>query len=260
MMNGQPNGLGLFNGLRAFVGGIGFIVGTPSVWGYALVPVAMVLFLTAGFGILGIWGASHVGDAVFGSYGTWGHLGNWALTIILALAAVLFAILLAICLAQPFSGFALEAIVSARENALTGWTNPRPGVLESTFRSLKIAVFTLSVAVPVFGALFLINFVFPAALVITLPLKFLLYAWLLAWNFLDYPLGIHRFGLRARWRWVMRHFDAFCGFGLSWAVLGLIPGIILVLLPMGVAGAAELVVEAEQTANDEGERRLDFAD
>ncbi len=249
MMNGQRDearGLGLFSGLRAFVGGIGFVLGTPSVWGYALVPIAMVLALASGLTVLGIWGAAQTSNTIFGSStGSWAQLGSWTLTIFLALVAITFAILLSLCLAQPLSGFALEAIVSAREKALTGWAAPRPGVLESTLRGMRIALLTLGVAVPIFGILFAINFFFPPALVVTVPLKFLLCAWLLAWNFLDYPLGIHRLGLRARLRWVMRHFDAFCAFGLAWAVLALVPGILLVLLPMGVAGAAELVVEAE---------------
>ena len=45
-----------------------------------------------------------------------------------------------------------------------------------------------------------------------------------------------------------RHFGAVTAFGAAWALLVIVPGIVLVLLPMGVAGAARLVVEAEGAA------------
>jgi CysZ protein len=241
----QP-GLGISSGLRAFAGGIGFVVGTPSVWGYALVPITVGVVLACGLSILGFWGSAYVSNSLFASStGFWGQVGSWALTLLLALPAVLVAILLSLCLAQPLSGFALEAMVSARERALTGWSGPRPGIVESTLRGTQVALFTLAVAVPVFAVLMLVTFMFPPAAIVTVPLKFFVYAWLLAWNFLDYPLGMHRLGLQARVRWVLQHFDAFCAFGLLWAVLGLVPGIVLLLLPMGVAGATQLVVEAE---------------
>ncbi len=35
-----PHKIGLFSGLEAFGRGIGFVVGTPRVWGYALVPAS----------------------------------------------------------------------------------------------------------------------------------------------------------------------------------------------------------------------------
>ena len=39
---------GIAGGLDAFVGGIGFIIKTPAVWGYALVPILITLVLMAG--------------------------------------------------------------------------------------------------------------------------------------------------------------------------------------------------------------------
>jgi len=206
----------------------------------------MVLLLTCGLGSLGVWGAMRASDAIFASSdGLWAHMGSWLTTAVLALAGIIAAIVLAICLAQPFSCFALEAIASAREKSLTGRSAPLPGILESALRGMQIAIVTLVLAVLAFGGLFLISFFFPPALVVTVPLKFLVYAWLLAWTFLDYPLGIQRLGVLARMRWVARHFDAFCTFGLAWAALAIVPGVVLLLLPMGVAGATQMVVEAD---------------
>jgi uncharacterized protein involved in cysteine biosynthesis len=43
-------------------------------------------------------------------------------------------------------------------------------------------------------------------------------------------------------RWVWRNVGAFTAFGLAWAGLVVIPGVVLLLLPMGVAGATRMVV------------------
>jgi CysZ protein len=239
--------IGIFGGLRAFFGGIGFIFTTPSVWGYAAVPAAMMLVLTCGFTLAGFWGAGRLSTAIVGeSVGTWGQVGSWLLTILMGLMALFLAVLLALCLAQPLSGFALEAISHTQERALTGRRCPPPAFLAALFMSLRIILFTAIIGAAVLAGLFILNVLFPPALVVTLPLKFLVCGWMLAWNFLDYPLSLRGGGVRGRVRWVARHFGAFSTFGLAWSILLIVPGSILLLLPMGVAGATRLVVEGEQ--------------
>jgi hypothetical protein len=98
--------VGFDDGLEAFFGGIHFIVTTPSVWLYALVPAFMVLLLACGLGWLGIWGAGQAVSAFIGqTSGFWSSAGSWTLTVLLAIPAVLFALLLAVILAQPFSAW-----------------------------------------------------------------------------------------------------------------------------------------------------------
>jgi CysZ protein len=103
----------------------------------------------------------------------------------------------------------------------------------------------LLVGGPILAVLFLINLAFPPAALVTVPLKLLVCAWMLAWDFFDYPLGLRGLGVRARLRWVGRRFGAFTAFGLAWASLVVVPGVVLLLLPMGVAGATHLVVTEE---------------
>jgi CysZ protein len=91
-------------------------------------------------------------------------------------------------------------------------------------------------------ALFVVEFFFPPAAIVTVPLKMLVCSWMVAWNLLDYPLGLRGMALLARLHWVGRHFGAFTLFGFLWAVVAVVPGIILVLLPMGVAGATQMVI------------------
>jgi uncharacterized protein involved in cysteine biosynthesis len=235
--------LGIGSGFRAFAGGIGFILGTPAVWPWALVPMTMMLFLSCVLGLAGVWGAARTTTALFGSDG--GNIFSWFTILILVVPALLVAVLLALGLAQPFSGFALEAIVRAQERALTGRATEPPPFFNAFWVSIKIVTMTLIAGGFLLTILLLISFLFPPAAVVTVPLKFLLCGWLLAWDFLDYPLSLRGLGLRARWHWVRRNFDAFTVFGVAWTCLVIVPGIILILLPMGVAGATRLVVEEE---------------
>lgn len=245
----KGSSLRITDGLEGFAGGIVFVLTSPRVWGYALVPAAIAMGLFAGLSFLGFWVAEQASHALLGTpMGTWGRLGNWVIIVTLTLIGLVMAVLVSLCLAQPLSGFALDAIVYAQERAQTGSSSPPPGRLESLLRTTKVAVVTLLVGVPIFSFFFLIDWLFPPAVVITIPLKFLTGAWLLAWNFLDYPLGIRRFGIRMRLKWVFRHFEAFTVFGMLWAAFVIVPGVILVLLPMGVAGATRLVLEEETRA------------
>lgn len=237
---------GAAGGLRAFAGGIGFIIGTPAVWGYALVPVAMVLLLSCGLGVLGVWGALRLA-AVVGpeANGILSQFGLFLLKCVFVAAGLLLAFLLALGLAQPFSSFALFAIVDAQERALTGKTTPRPELADSMARTLWMTLLALVVCVPILALLFFTSLVFPPAAVVTVPLKFLLCAWLLAWNFLDYPLSLRQMGVTATLGWMGRHLGAVTAFGIAWTLLLVVPGVLFLFLPMGVAGATRLVVESD---------------
>src|SRR4051812_6002716 len=117
--------IGVVDGFRAFLGGILFIITTPSVWMYALVPILMVFVLGTVLATLGVWGSFHLGDAIFSpTDGMAAQFGGWLVKGILTLIALLLAFLIALGLAQPLSGLALDAIVRAQEYALYGWTTP----------------------------------------------------------------------------------------------------------------------------------------
>jgi CysZ protein len=240
---GEPDAVSVRDGLGAVASGIRFIVTTPSVWGYALVPIGLVAVLSCGLGLLGSWGARRAGVSLFGETPeTHGLVGGWVVTVLLGLVAWLASVLVALLLAQPLSGFALEAIALAQERALTGHATAPPSFLNALAASVKVVLATLAVGGSVLAVLFVLSFLFPPAAVVTVPLKFLVGSWLLAWGFLDYPLALRGLGVRARWDWVRGHLGAVSAFGLAWAVLLLVPGIFLLVLPMGVAGATRLVV------------------
>jgi CysZ protein len=239
--------IGFVDGVGAFFGGLGFVVGRPSTWGWALVPVlvASVLFLVLGG--LAIWGGTHLADQVAAGGSAWHEVGQWALRIVFwALGAVL-AFLVAISLAQPLSGFALDAIVRRQELALGGSAWPEQPAVASAVRSLRVTLTALALSLPVLGALALVTFLVPPASVLTIPLKFVVTGLAVAYDFLDYPLGLRGAGVRSRMGFIRDNFAAVVGFGVSAALVLLVPGVGLLVLPFGVAGAARLVMLAERS-------------
>jgi CysZ protein len=243
----HPSSLTIGDGLSAFFGGIRFIVTTPRMWPYALVPMVIMVFLTVGLTILFLWSGNRLTGAIIGTpESTWARIGGWFVTVLVALLSIVISAVLALSLAQPLSAFALEAIAEAQEEALTGHARLKPSFWISLFNSARIVMGTLLLAGLVLATLFAISFIFPPAAIVTIPLKFLVCAWLMAWDFLDYPMGLREMGVRQRLSWVRRNFDAFSAFGIAWAALIVVPGMVLVLLPMGVAGATRLIVLDEE--------------
>ena len=102
------------------------------------------------------------------------------------------------------------------------------------------------VGLPILGLLALITALAPPAAAVTVPLKFYVTALLVAWDFLDYPLGQRGLGVRQRLSWIGAHVVAVSVFGMASAAVLLIPGVGLLMLPFGVAGATRLVHAAER--------------
>jgi CysZ protein len=242
--------LGITGGLRAFLGGIGFVLSTPGVWPYAVIPALVMLVLSIGLSVLGIYAAGWMTDGIFDEekLGTWSKIGYWTVKVLFWLLGIVLAVVFGLALAQPLSGFALDAIARRQEEALTGFRRPDPPFIAGMLRGVRVAAVTVVVGGILFGGLFVVDMVFPPALAVTIPLKFLIAGWLIAWDFLDYPLGLRGLGIRARLDWFGRQFGAVTAFGAAWSLLIIVPGIVLILLPMGVAGATRMVVEADPSS------------
>jgi CysZ protein len=226
--------LGFLDGVGAFFGGFGFLASRPSMWGWALVPVVVAAVAFGGLAVamvLGIRRAYPPGD----------ETTTIVLSYMLCAVGVAVAFLLALALAQPLSGFALDVIVRRQEQALGSTTrHPEVSVAASALRALSVTLVALGITLPVLALLTLVTVLVPPASVVTLPLKFAVTGLAVAYDFLDYPLSLHALGVRERLAFCARHFPAVLGFGLSAAALLLVPGIGLFVLPIGVAGATRL--------------------
>jgi CysZ protein len=236
--------------IEAVGSGIGFILRTPVIWPWSLVPGAIMLLLLGSFCGFGIWGSAEFSAYIFGTdRHTWGSVGYWVLTALLIIISILIAILLALVLTEPLSAFALDKIVHAYQKQVLGHSPPSPPLPIVIWISLRAIGFGLLLGGAALAALLTVNFFFPPATVVTVPAKFMVCSWMLAWSLLDYPMVQRRQGICARLRWVFRHFGAFTLFGMIWAGIAVVPGIVLVLLPMGVVGATDLVIRDDPRAS-----------
>ncbi len=239
--------VGFVAGVRGFLGGLGFVVTTPAVWGWSLVPAAIATLLFGGLGTLAVYGAGELTRRVLedAGEGAWTTAGTWFLRVVFSLLGLVISFLLAMSLAAPVSGFALDAIARKQDRALGGVAWPETPALESTLRSFRVTLTALAAGLPVLGLLAAITFFVPPAAVVTIPLKFAVTGLLAAYDLLDYPWSLRGMGVRARFRFIGLHFWGVLGFGLAAAAALLVPGVSLFLLPFGVAGAARLVRAAE---------------
>lgn len=253
---GAPRALGFLDGVGAFFGGLGFIVGRPAMWGWALIPIATATLLFAALGALFFWGGSELSTWLLTTGPTTGEglrtAGLWIVRVVSWVVGLVLAFLLAISFAQPLSGFALDAIARRQDRALGGRLSPEPPMLASALRSLRVTLTALGLSVPVLALLALIPFVFPPAGVVTIPLKFLVTGLTVAYDFLDYPLGLRGVEVRERLAFVRTHLGAVIGFGASAGAVLLVPGLGLLLLPVGVAGATRLVRRADHGSAEGG--------
>jgi CysZ protein len=230
--------LGFFRGMTALVGGFAWIARTPGVWFRAAAPAATAFVLFAVFAFLGIKVVVSSAHRTLGA-----GLGVSFLSFLAGAVAVVLALLLAVSLAQPLSGWALAGIVRAQERALGIAPSAESGLVAGALHSFASALVALAVGVPTIVLLTVIAFVFPPAATVTVPLKVIVAATLLTWDLLDYPLAERGFGIRARLRWCLHNPGAVLGFGLPALLLFAIPGLGLLALPCGVAGAVRLVAD-----------------
>jgi CysZ protein len=239
--------LGFFAGVRALFGGLGFVVTTPSVWGWSAIPVAVATALFGGASVLGVWGGSALAARLVGDpSNAWATAGLWLLQLLFWAIGLVVAFVVAMSLAQPLSGFALDAVARKQARALGERPAPDQPFVAGALRSLRVSLTALALGLPVLGVLALVTFLFPPAGVVTLPLKFVVTGLLAAYDLLDYPLSQHGCSVEGRLRFMRRHFGAVLGFGVATAALLLVPGVGLFLLPFGVAGATRLVHAAER--------------
>ena len=94
--------------------------------------------------------------------------------------------------------------------------------------------------------LFVLDLIFPPAIVVTWIAKLFVSAFIIAWDVCDYPLTVRGLPVAARLKTLWRHKAAVSGFAMALALAALIPCVLFIVLPGGVAGAARLMLEVER--------------
>lgn len=236
---------GFVDGFKAPFQGFAFIAKNPPVWPLALVPMAIALGLFILTGYLCVKLVPSMTETWFDGTTLPPTLVS-IVTIVATALSLLLAALIAFGLAQPLSGPALERIVR-RAEALEGAPSwPPTSALQDIARSLASLIVSYAFGLPILALLFLLNFVFPPAAVVTFPLKLATTALLLAWDFFDIPLSIRGRPVGQRVAFVKRNAVVMLGFGVGLSLLTLVPCAFLLILPAGVAGGARLCARIEQ--------------
>lgn len=248
-----PTRPGFGFGLASVFRGVGWVVTTPAVWGLAFVPVIVAFAIMVALGI----GTVHfVPGWVEGWLGPGVSLGATILLRVLQVLGVLVgfaaSVLAAFALAQPLSGPALESLVRKQEQALGAPVRPGNNFVLDVWRSLQSLLVGYMIGLPILAVLALLSLVVPAAAVVLFPLKLVVASFTVAWDLCDYPLSIRGLRVAERLRIMADHKRAVIGFGVALALAGLIPGLLFLLLPCGVAGAARLMWQIERYEQSQG--------
>lgn len=240
---------GFFGGAVLPFAGFAFLARRPALWGYALVPatLACVVFFASGAASL-YWLHGSLWPRLEAAEG-WTTL-TWGLAYALSmLVGLLLSFVVALGLAQPLAGPALETIVR-RVHEAEGANVP---TVESSFatealRSLRVNLFGLLVGLPFLLGLSLVTVFVPPLAPLTFVLKFLVSAAIAAWDLLDYPLSPEGYGIRQRLAWMRTRKREVLGFGCTSALMLLLPLVGLLVLPAGVVGATLLAIRTRRTA------------
>ena len=213
------------------------LIGKPGVRLYVLLPLVINTLL---FSLVIVYGAGRMEDFINRLIAQWAWLEwftwlLWPFFVVISLIVVFFCFsIVANLIGAPFNGF----LAAATESRLTGTAGSDTGrglivemgmALKSEFG--KFLYFVIR-AVPLL-LLLLIPVIGPV-------IWFFFGAWMMALEYLDYPMGNHGLffpDIRAR----LREKRALAmGFGSGVLLLTMLPGLNFIAMPVAVAGATRL--------------------
>jgi len=235
-------------GLKAVLGGYGYLFRTPDIWPLALVPTGIALVLTIVLGIVGVKLAPSLVALIIKApgTGTWWTVLGVVLHILSIVVMLVAALAVSFALAKPLSGPALEKMVRRAEADLGAPTWPEVGLLADMWRALQSSLVALAFTLPLVIGLGILSVLFAPMSIVAFPLQLALTALAGAWDLCDCPLSIRGVPVGARIDFVRRNIGAVMGFGFGLALLSFLPCALLIVLPAGVLGAARLVVTLER--------------
>ena len=207
-----------------------------------MVPGALLIALSALFGYGAVKLVQHGMHHLVGQPESWyGQAGASVLTWVGYVLSVILGLLLAVGLTPPLSSPALERIVAQVEGSLGVPERAPIGFFAEIWCGVRAQAMAAAITIPILLLLWIIEFFVSPAVFVTVPLKFLVSAFGLAWNLFDYPLTLRGMRIRARLRLLAGHKAAAFGFGIAFALLFWLPCFGVLMLPVGVAAATRLV-------------------
>lgn len=247
---------GLKDGMQALVAGFG-LLNKPGVRLFVIIPLTINTLL---FAAVIAYGASQLGQLISWlenevTTGWWQWLDwllwlLWPLFIVFSLLIVFFTFsILANLIAAPFNGFLAAAV----EKHLTG-TWPDDGGSLRQLPQEVIKAFAGEIRKLTYFALWalplLLLFVVPLVNIAAPLAWFLFGSWMLALEYMDFPLGNRGHTFPAIRRLLAGQRPAAFGFGMAVLLLSMIPVINFIIMPVAVAGATRLWLLMEQSGGE----------
>ncbi len=242
---------GIKDGIQSLLAGFGLLK-QPGVRLFVIIPLLINTLL---FAAVIVYGAHQLEQLIAWLEGQlsgwWWEWVDWVLWLLWPLFAV-FALLLvffgfailANLIAAPFNGYLAAAV----EQHLTGTWPDEGGSLKQLPQEVvkavggevrKLLYFAL------WGLPLLLLFVIPLINIVAPVVWFLFGAWVLALEYMDFPLGNHGHTFPGIRRIVARQRPAAFGFGMAALLLGMIPVLNFIAMPVAVAGATRLSIRME---------------
>jgi CysZ protein len=237
--------VGFWDGLAAPWRGFFFLLTTPRVWLWAMIPMVVFVVLFSGLSGLAIVALPKLVAHWIPSATWYLQAGKTMVQILVALLGIILAFFVGLILTQPLSAPALERIVHVYEDHQGLPPKPPVPLLVELWRSTRSALLGC-INLPILLLLTVLELVIPGSSVVIIPLKVFITGLFVSWDLLDYPLGIRSTRISERIVWLTDRKAATVGFGVSLAAVFLIPCAQVLLLPVGVAGATALICKDEE--------------
>jgi len=238
---------GYFNGLRLVPHGLGLIF-RPGVRRFVFVPffINMMLFGSA------IWFGYQSLARILDNVSRWlpgwlDWLVNliWPLIILMVMIAIYYTFtLVANLIAAPFNSLLAEKIEDMLRGQPTGTGTGFAKIPEILGRTLWSEIRKLAYQVKWLIFLIILSFI-PGLNLIAPFAWFYFSAWMLAVNYVDYPMGNHDMYFRDVKRQLKSDRMTALGIGTGLVLLTLIPGLNFLAMPAGVASGTLYWVKSE---------------
>ncbi len=233
---------GLFNGFGYVFTGLSLIT-RKGIRPFVLVPLLINTVLFSG----GIWLAKSQFEywmsRLLPGWLSWLEWLLWPLFAVLIIFVIFYAFsILANLIAAPFNSLLAERVEASLYGRpipeFQGWKSI-PGLIVRTFRSELGKLWYMGK----WFVLLLILTVIPGVNVVSPVLWTLFGAWMLAIEYVDYPMGNHNLFFREELAALKKNRTEALGFGGLLSLLTVIPVVNFLVMPVGVAGATAMWVK-----------------
>jgi CysZ protein len=229
-------------GFKYVLDGFGDIY-KPGVRFHVLIPLLINAMLFAGVIIYGATLLHEFTDTWLAGWWEWVRWLLWPLFVMLAMTVIFFCFsIVANLIAAPFNGFLAGAV----EYRMTGVKANTGGTLAQLPGEIKKAVLSEGRKF-----LYFVLRVVPLVLLFFIPIIqfaapfiwFLFGAWMLALEYVDFPMGNHGISFMEQKNILKQRRQLALGFGTGIILLTMIPVINFLALPVGVCAATRLYIE-----------------